>query len=79
MSRYVKEISEKYTVAYGFDHYTGYFFQLFDELTENDEDHLVIDECSRFSGLTNGKMIELMKKYQVNQKHIKMVMMDLPF
>ena len=79
MSRYVKEISKKYTVAYGFDHYTGYFFQLFDELTENDEDHLVIDECSRFSGLTNGKMIELMKKYQVNQKHIKMVMYDLPF
>jgi len=79
MSRYSKEIDERHIVAYGFDHYSGYFFQMFDELTEDDEEHLVLNECSRFTGLSNGKMIELMKKHKVNPKHIQMVMMDLPF
>ncbi len=79
MSRYSKEIDERNTVAYGFDNYSGYFFQKFDELTEDDEEHLVIDECSRFTGLSNGKMIDLMKEYEVNQEHIQMVMYDLPF
>ena len=79
MSRYVKQISERYSVAYGFDHYTGYFFQMFDEKTEDGEEHLLIDECSRFSGLSNGKMVEYMKHYEVNPDHIHKVMMDLPF
>ena len=77
MSRYTKEISRQYSIAYGFDHASGYFFQKFDELAEEEE--LVINECSAFSGLTNGGMIELMEEYGVNKDHIFKVVCDLPF
>jgi hypothetical protein len=79
MSRYSKEIDERHIIAYGFDNYSGYFFQKFDELTEDDEEHVVMNECSRFTGLSNGRMVELMKKHEVNEDHIQMVIYDLPF
>lgn len=81
MSRYNKQIEDgRYTVAYGFDHALGYFFQVFDNTIE-DEDPvgLVIDECSTFTKMGNGKMIELMQKYNVNQDHIDRVVLDLSF
>lgn len=81
MSRYSKQVEDgKYTVAYGFDHALGYFFQVFDNTIE-DEDPvgLVIDECSFMTKMSNGKMIELMQKYEVNQDHIDRVVLDLTF
>ncbi len=77
MSRYTKDVSKQYSIAYGFDHASGYFFQKFNELAEEEE--LVINECSTFSGLSNGHMINLMEEYKVNPSHIQMVMYDLPF
>jgi uracil phosphoribosyltransferase len=77
MSRYTKEIG-KYSVAYGFDHYSGYFFQKFDEEAVEDEDMIVIDKSS-VTGLSNGGMVELMQEYGVNSDHIFAVVCDLPF
>jgi hypothetical protein len=78
MSRHIKLIDDNKSVAYGHDHATGYFFQVFDEET-NEEEQLVVDECSMFSGMSNARMIELMKEYDVPQKHIDNVVLDLPF
>jgi hypothetical protein len=72
-------IDDNKSVAYGYDHETGYFFQVFGEGKRNEVDQLILDECSMFSGMSNAKMIELMKEYDVPQEHIDRVVLDLPF
>lgn len=81
MSRYFKQIEEKnLSVAYGFDHAMGYFFQVFDESKlDNDEERLIIDEDSLLTGMSNGRMLELMVEYAVNENHRSAVALDLPF
>lgn len=79
MSRYLKEI-EGADVVYGFDHATGYFFQVFDAKPGPDgEDVLLVDECSLFTSMSKGRMMELMQEYDVDGKHIAQVGLDLPF
>lgn len=77
MSRYVKEQGEL-EIAYGYDHATGYFFQVFGPEIDGEE-NLLIDECSLFTNMNRGKMLELMKEYKVDQEHQDMVACDLPF
>ena len=79
MSRYSKTLDNGKEIAYGWDHVTGYFFQVFDVLDDNDEDeHLLINECSTFTKMSNGKMLELMSVYNLPESHIERVAMDLP-
>ena len=88
MSRYTKQIRMREpndaevwlnnTVTYGFDHVTGYFFEVFQGETKDGEDVLAIAECSTFTGMSNGRIIELMEKYRVDEEHIKGVALDLP-
>ena len=79
MSRHIKLLDDNKSVAYGHDHATGYFFQVFNEDEKNEEDQLLVDECSMFTRMSNTKMIELMKEYNVLQEHIDKVILDLPF
>ena len=79
MSRHIKLIDDNKAIAYGHDRVTGYFFQLFDEEDNNAEDQLILDECSMFSGMSNARMIELMKEHDVPQEHIDKVVLDVPF
>jgi|TARA_R110000772_G_scaffold165696_1_gene277393 hypothetical protein len=78
MSRYTKELDNGKVIAYGYDKATGYFFQVFDVSDENKEDNLLIDECSMFTNMSNGKMIELMNVYELPESHLELVAMDLP-
>ena len=81
MSRYIKKLENGKTVAYGFDNVTGYFLQVFDvedEVNPDDEPYLIIDECSTFTKMSNGKMLELMSLYELPESHIEAVAMDLP-
>jgi len=78
MSRYTKELDNGKVIAYGFDNTTGYFFQVFDVPDENEEEYLLIDECSLLTKMSNGKMIELMDVYKLPDSHIERVAMDLP-
>ena len=78
MSRYTKELDNGKVIAYGFDNTTGYFFQVFDVPDENEEEYLLIDECSLLTKMSNGKMIELMDVYKLPNSHIERVAMDLP-
>lgn len=78
MSRYSKDIEDgKYTVAYGFDKATGYFFQVFDNHAE--EETLIVDEDSLMTGMSNGTMLSLMEDYDVDPVHKSHVALDLPF
>ena len=80
MSRYVILQEDGSEVAYGCDHATGYFFQVFaPEPDENGEDKLLIDEDSMFSNMSNGRMLELMQKYKVPDSHCLSVSLDLQF
>jgi len=76
MSRYVKKVDTG-DVAYGFDIAEGYFFQLFGDDIDG-EDNLIINESSLFTGLSNARMAELMDKYECDSDHQNLVMMDLP-
>lgn len=77
MSRYTKELENGNTVAFGFDSALGYFIDEFGP--DNDgEDALVLSESSLLTGMGNGKMVELMKKYELPEAHIERVVMDLP-
>lgn len=75
MSRYVKVLSDTVTVAYGIDHALGYFFQVYDPET----DVSVIDECTAFTSLSKGRMVELMTEYGASTEHIQLVAFDMPF
>jgi hypothetical protein len=78
MSRYTKEQGDL-EIAYGCDHATGYFFQVYDLPLDNGEDNLIIDECSLFTRMSRSRMVELMTEYQVDPEHIDRVLMDLTF
>ena len=87
MSRYKKQLPQKeneifvVSIAYGFDKATGYFFQKFDEndSSKKEQEYLVLDECSTFTGMSKSRMMELMEKYEVEEEHILNVVLDLPF
>ena len=78
LARYSKTLDNGKTVAYGYDHVTGYFLQVFDVVDKDGEDYLLLDECSTFTKMSNGKMIELMDVYKLPESHIEDVAMDLP-
>ena len=78
MSRYSKKLENGKIVAYGYDHITGYFFQVFDRVGSVEEDYLDIDECSTFTKMSNSRMIELMEMYNSPETHIEQVVRDLP-
>lgn len=77
MSRHVKVLSRSLSIAYGYDHALGYFFQVFDDI--RDPDMPIIDECSTLTHLTKGKMLDLMQEYNASKDHIEYVAFDLPF
>ena len=82
MSRYTKEIEGGRVVAWGFDHALGYFLDVADAPDPDNplEDlPILVEESSLFSKMSNGKMIELMRVYQLPESHLESVAMDVPF
>lgn len=81
MSRHIKKLEEKnQTIAYGFDNIFGYFFQIFDDNPDVEEEkRMILDECSTFTGMSNGKMLELMLEHEVDENHSAAVALDLTF
>ena len=77
MSRYVKKEQDGSTVAYGFDRALGYFIDVFGPEDEEGISQMIVEESSLFSGMSNGKMVELMQNYQLPEAHINLVMLDL--
>ena len=78
MSRYVKKLENGKEIAWGFDHYLRYFFQVFDVPDDDGEEILLINESSVETGMSNAKMIELMDVYKLPETHIERVALDLP-
>ena len=78
MSRYTKELDNGKTIAYGYDKTLGYFLDVFDVPDDKGEEVLLIEESSIFTGMNNGKMIELMNVYGLPESHLELVAMDLP-
>ena len=74
MSRHIEDL----VVAYGFDHAEGYYFQLYKVNSKDEIEQFIIDESSLLTKMSNGRMIELMKKYKLPESHIQKVAMDLP-
>ena len=81
MSRYVKELENGRSLAYGFDNVIGYYLDVFDapDPLNPYEDVLLVEESSLLTNISNGKMIELMEEYNLPKSHIERVAMDLAF
>jgi len=77
MSRYLKKEQDGSTVAYGFDRALGYFIDVFGPEDEEGISQMIVEESSLLSGMSNGKMIELMQEYQLPEAHINLVALDL--
>jgi hypothetical protein len=78
MSKYVKQLDNGKHIAYGFDIALGYFIDVFDVPDEDGEEHLLLEESSLLTKMSNGKMIELMSLYNLPESHIEQVASDLP-
>jgi hypothetical protein len=78
MSRYTQKLENGKSVAYGFDNALGYFIDVFSVPDSEGKHELLIDESSVLTGMSNGKMMELMAEYEVPQEHIDKVGLDLP-
>ena len=60
------------TVSYGLDHVTGWFYTEF-----NSDDEPVVELDSMFTGLSKGKLLELLEKTDAPAKHLKRIALDL--
>ena len=79
MSRHVNQVDKNRYVAYGYDHATGYFLDIFDkEKGDEENDYLVKQNCSTFTNMSNNEMIVFMGGYNINKEHIDFVVLDLP-
>lgn len=83
MSRYgfrTTKDGKDYVVAYGYDRpLQEYFLQVEDPSIEDEDNQLIVWEGSRMTGKSNSEICELFQHWNVPEKHIKMVALDLPF
>lgn len=77
MSRYTKDLEDGRLVTYGFDNALGYFLDVFSMPDEKGVRKLLIEESSLLTKMSNGKMLELMEEYDLNESHRDKVAMDL--
>jgi hypothetical protein len=75
MSRYSKKIEPSISVAWGFDYFFGFFFDVFNETTEEE----IVASKSSLNGNSNGEIVEMMIDYDIPEEHINQVLLDLPF
>lgn len=80
MSRYVIKIENEREFVYGFDHALGYFYEIWDyKRGKEDYECIVEDKSYTFDRLKKEVMLEMMKNYRANPKHVDLLSMDLPF
>ncbi len=94
MSRYSQKINDQISYSWGFDHFSGYFFQKFDtSLIEETGDDCEFSISSQHSTLplipgkhrySNGEILEAMEKeeehssLQIPKDHKYLITLDLP-
>jgi hypothetical protein len=80
MSRFTIELEGQKEFVYGFDHIFGYFYEIWDNSSDEKYDKGPIEEMSSlYNNLSRSKMAEVMKRYGSKEDHINMVALDLPF
>jgi len=76
MSRYIKELENGKTVAYGFELPKGYYIKVYD-VEEDNVQHMIFGRASN-QGMSNSEMLYLMDIHGLPESHIEQVAMDLP-
>jgi len=83
--RKLHDIRGRFSAAYGFDHATGYFFQVFpvDEEGESWLEEMDVEECfgldSMFDGLTGAELAYFIRMFNGNTEHADLAGLDMPF
>jgi len=90
MSRYIKQLEGNKELAYGFDHAVGYFYDIFDNSPEIDNEYEAhIEGADTLFGyqkgpntgkpFNRGQMAEILEQHKVDINHINAVALDLTF
>jgi hypothetical protein len=80
MSRYIVKLEGQKEFIYGWDHALGYFYELWDNSISDEEELCILfEKSSVFDNMTKVEMLEQMEKYGVEESHIELVAVDLPF
>ena len=87
MSRHIIQLADNKEMAYGHDHAMGYFFDIFDNSKDIDNEHEAhvagADSLFGFKDTNksfgNGDMMEVLKANGAPEAHINAVALDLTF
>ena len=77
MSRHIKQLTNGHIVAYGYDHALGYFIDEYQRAQNSEEeDHFLLEESTKLTGMTDEQMVEYMQKYDLPQVDINRVLQN---
>jgi hypothetical protein len=81
MSRYYAEHKEHpfMEVNYGWDHALGYWCDIVDHISGNEEYEYIIEELSSITGADRNSIIEALEKFKVPEGHIQSIALDIVF
>lgn len=90
MSRYIKKLEGNKELAYGHDHAVGYFYDIFDNSPEIDNEHEAhVEGADSLFGYSKGpnagkpfnrgQMAEVLIENKADINHINAVALDLTF
>lgn len=85
MSRFIKTLEEDKStgylkwIAYGFDHALGYWADIAEVNIDTQEENYLHEYSTTLGTITKNNLINLLITHNVNQKHIELMMLDLPF
>jgi hypothetical protein len=74
MSRYIKQTEDNKILAYGFDHFLGYWYDVQDPATNKVE-----VEKGTYLGNSKSEIHEDLTKLKVNEQHLAAIALDLEF
>lgn len=80
MSRYTTR-KENLTLCYGFDHVLGYWYDITDNksLNEDGEPIIIEEKSSFFQSISKSEFYEILDRFNVREDHKKAVSLDLQF
>ena len=89
MSRYIKKLEGNKELAYGHDHAVGYFYDIFDNSPNVDEEDSHVEGADCLFGYSKGpkvgkkfnrgEMAEVLIEHEADINHINAVALDLTF
>ena len=79
MSRHIRVIDDNRTLAYGFDHMLGYWYDVTDNRVQDEDMQIVEEESSFLTNISKADFVAKLHRHECNAEHIHKAALDLPF